>query len=90
MLEWLTEPRKTLCLQVYWGFVDGTVAKNPPVNAGDARDLGSVPGLCLRVPVRSPRELMTPSDSKHVSMDLIWTLSVCGATAGLAWAFLVQ
>ena len=27
------------------GFPDGTVIKNPPANAGDARDAGSVPGL---------------------------------------------
>ena len=27
------------------GFPDGTVIKNPPDNAGDARDAGSVPGL---------------------------------------------
>ena len=27
-----------------WGFPSGTVVKNPPVNAGDARDTGSIPG----------------------------------------------
>ena len=26
-------------------FSDGTVVKNPPANAGDARDLGMIPGL---------------------------------------------
>ena len=26
------------------GFPGGSVAKNPPINAGDARDLGSIPG----------------------------------------------
>ena len=26
-------------------FPDGTVAKNPPANAGDIRDLGLIPGL---------------------------------------------
>ena len=26
------------------GFPGGSVVKNPPANAGDARDLGSVPG----------------------------------------------
>ena len=29
----------------YRGFPGGTVVKDPPANAGDARDLGSVPGL---------------------------------------------
>ena len=28
-----------------WGFPDGAVVKNPPANAGDARDAGSIPGL---------------------------------------------
>ena len=27
------------------GFPGGSVVKNPPVNAGDLKDLGSVPGL---------------------------------------------
>jgi len=27
------------------GFPDGTVKRNPPANAGDARDAGSVPAL---------------------------------------------
>ena len=25
------------------GFLDGTVVKNPPANAGDIRDMGSIP-----------------------------------------------
>ena len=27
------------------GFPGGSVVKNPPANAGDARDLGLIPGL---------------------------------------------
>ena len=27
------------------GFLGGTVVKNPPANAGDTRDSGSIPGL---------------------------------------------
>ena len=27
------------------GFPDGTVVRNPPANAGDARDLGLIPGV---------------------------------------------
>ena len=27
------------------GFAGGSVVKNPPANAGDARDLGLIPGL---------------------------------------------
>ena len=33
------------------GFPRGAVIKNPPANAGDARDMGSTPGLG-----RSPRD----------------------------------
>ena len=28
-----------------WGFPGGSVAKNPPADAGDTGDAGSVPGL---------------------------------------------
>ena len=28
-----------------WGFLGGLAVKNPPPNAADARDVGSVPGL---------------------------------------------
>ena len=28
-----------------WSFPGGTVVKNPPANAGDPRDMGSVPEL---------------------------------------------
>ena len=27
-----------------WGFPGGTVVKNPPANAGDTGDMGSIPG----------------------------------------------
>ena len=33
-----------------WDFPGGSVVKNPPANAGDAEDAGSIPGLG-----RSPR-----------------------------------
>ena len=29
----------------FWGFPDGSVVKNSPANAGNARDAGSTPGL---------------------------------------------
>ena len=29
----------------HWGFPGGTVVKNPPASAGDARDAGSIPRL---------------------------------------------
>ena len=30
---------------MYKGFPGGTVVKNPPVNSGDTRDVGSISGL---------------------------------------------
>ena len=32
-------------LHIIWGFPGGAMVKNLPTNAGDARDMGSVPGL---------------------------------------------
>ena len=32
-------------LQMFTGFSGGSAVKNPPANAGDIRDMGSVPGL---------------------------------------------
>ena len=30
---------------VHWGFPGDTIVKNPPANAEDVRDMGSIPGL---------------------------------------------
>ena len=30
---------------IYMGFPGGSVVKKPPANAGDIRDVGSIPGL---------------------------------------------
>ena len=30
--------------KISWGFLVGSVVKNLPTNAGDARDVGSIPG----------------------------------------------
>ena len=38
-------------IYMYMGFHDGSLVKNSPANAGDLRDVGSIPGLG-----RSPRE----------------------------------
>ena len=35
---------RTYSLQPHWGFLGASVVKNPPVNSGDARDKGSIPG----------------------------------------------
>ena len=39
-----------VCVCVFAGFPGGTVVKNPPANAGDARDVGSVPSRSGRSP----------------------------------------
>ena len=31
--------------KIKWGFPGGSVVKNPPANAEDARDSGSIPGM---------------------------------------------
>ena len=51
---WVTRPNLAMC----WVFPGGTVVKNPPANAGDARDKGSIPGLG-----RSPGGGMTTHSS---------------------------
>ena len=33
-----------VCIYVYTGFPGGSVVKNPPANAGDLRDMCSIPG----------------------------------------------
>ena len=35
----------SVCVYTYVGFLGGLVIKNPPVNAGDIRDVGSITGL---------------------------------------------
>ena len=47
-LSWKRKTEPIITLQ---GFPGGLGAKNPPVNPGDTRDSGSIPGLG-----RSPRE----------------------------------
>ena len=56
------ESHKALCNLL--GFPDGSMVKNPPTNAGDIRDMGSVPGLG-----RSPGEGM----ATHSSI-LVWRI----------------
>ena len=39
------------------GFLGGTVLKNPPVNAGNTRDVGSIPGLGISPGIRNDNSL---------------------------------
>ena len=49
------------------GFPRGTVLKNPPANAGDTRDLGSIPGSG-----RSPGVGMA-THSSILAWKILWT-----------------
>ena len=49
------------------GFPGGSVVKNPPANAGDAEDVGSIPGKG-----RSPREGMA-THSSILAWKIPWT-----------------
>jgi len=50
-----------------WGFPGGTVVKNSPANARDARDLGSVPGSGKSSGVGNSNPFQYPcqENSKH-------------------------
>ena len=66
------------------------VAKNPPANAGDARDMGSIPGLercpgegngnplqysCLENPMKKPGGLYSPWGRKESDLTGRLTLT---------------
>ena len=54
------------------GFPGGSVVKNPPANAGDAEDVGSIPGKG-----RSPREGMA-THSSILAWKIPWTEELGG------------
>ena len=56
----------------------GSVVKNPPVNAGDARDAGSIPGSR-----RSPR--VGNGNPVQYSFFFFFTLQYCIGSSILAW-----
>ena len=62
---------------MYLGFLAGAVVKNPPTIAGDARDVGSTPGLG-----RSPRvgnDNLLQDSCQENSMDRgTWRAAVHG------------
>ena len=69
-----------------WGFLGGSVVKNPPANAGDVRDMGLIPGLgrspggghgnplqysCLKNPVDRGAWLATVPGVPRVGHNLV-------------------
>ena len=61
------------------GFPDGSVVKNPPVNAGDTGDMGLIPGLGRSPGVVNDNPLQYPS--LEDSMDRgAWKATVHGVT----------
>ena len=57
----------TLSLLVPWGFPGGSVVKNPPANAGDTKDTGSIPE-----PGRSPG-VGTGNPLQYPCWKIAWT-----------------
>ena len=68
----------------FLGFLDGAVVKNPSANAGDARDVGSIPGLgrspgegngnplqyfCLEIPMTEEPGGLQSMRSQRVGYD---------------------
>ena len=49
------------------GLPGGSVVKNPPAKAGDARDVGSVPGL------EDPQEKEMATRSRILAWKILWT-----------------
>ena len=52
-----------------WGFPGGSVVKNPPANAGEAGDSGSVSGLG-----RSPEDACQTHESLHLKSSYVGSL----------------
>ena len=77
------DPETSVLSHQHWGrhlawFPSGLVVKNPPANAGDSEDLGSVPGLgngnlvqysCLENPMTEGLAGYSPWGCKRVGQD---------------------
>ena len=61
------------------GFPGDTVVKNPPANAGDARDTGSIPGLG-RYPGEGNGNLLQYSSLENSMDRRTWQATLHGAT----------
>ena len=64
--------RCLLRLPALGGFPGGTVVKNPPVSGGDARDLGSIPGL------ENPLEEEMATHANIIAWRISWAVELCG------------
>ena len=51
----------------WWGFPGGSVVKNPPANAGDTGDMGSITGS------RDPLERVMATHSNILVWEIPWT-----------------
>ena len=62
-----------ITIQIHtWGLPGGSVGKHPACNAGDARDMGSIPrsGRCPRRRARQPTPVLSPGKS-HRQRSLV-------------------
>ena len=72
-----------ICVCVY-GFPGGTVVKNPPANAGDARDAGLIPGLG-RSPGRGHGNRLQYSCLGNPMDGGAWRAAVHGVSKSRTW-----
>ena len=66
-------------LNMFKGFPDGSVVKNPPTSAGDARDLVSIPGLG-RSPIGGNGNPLQCSCLENPTDRGVWWATVCEVT----------
>ena len=66
-------------LNMFKGFPDGSVVKNPPTSAGDARDMVSIPGLG-RSPIGGNGNLFPYSCLENFVHRGAWWATVCEVT----------
>ena len=69
---------------VFWGFPGGTVVKNPPASARDARDVGSIPGS-RRSPGGGNGNPLQYSCLKNSMDGGAWWSIVHGVTKNQTW-----
>ena len=66
------------------GFSGGAVVKNPPANAGDAWDMGSISGLGRSLGEGNDN-LLQYSCLENPMDKGAWQVTVCGVTKSLTW-----
>ena len=71
----------TACPHMHVGFPGGAVVKNPPVNAGDTRDAGSIPGSGRSSGVRNGNLLQFSCLASSMGREAWWATVLGAATS---------